>query len=128
MKASATPIIRAFGFRPVLMANAAICPLFMMSYGMFRPTTPHWRFSGAVGGRVFPLASGHRTNTLVFADVPPALMSRATSFASMAQQLSMGLGIGTSAMLLQLMQWCVHRRGAADQLRPISCRCFSSIG
>ena len=42
------------------------------------------------------------TNTLIFADVPPPLMSRATSFQSMAQQLSVSIGVGTGALLLHL--------------------------
>jgi hypothetical protein len=112
MKASATPIIRALGFRQVLMANAAIAALFMMSYSLFRPTTPHAAiFAALLAGGFFRSLQVTCTNTLVFADVPPAQMSRATSFASMAQQLSMGLGIGTSAMLLQVMH-SLHGGGA----------------
>jgi len=37
-----------------------------------------------------------------YADIPPPLMSRATPFASMAQQLSMSFGVGTGALLLHL--------------------------
>jgi EmrB/QacA subfamily drug resistance transporter len=104
MKATATPIIRALGFRQVLMANAAIAGLFMMSYGLFRPTTPHVAiFAALLAGGFFRSLQVTGTNTLVFADVPPAQMSRATSFASMAQQLSMSLGVGTSAMLLHVV-------------------------
>jgi EmrB/QacA subfamily drug resistance transporter len=105
LKASATPILRIFGFRTVLIGNAAICSLFMLSYGMFRPTTPHLViFCALLAGGFFRSLQVTSTNTMVFADVPPALMSRATSLASMAQQLWMGLGIGTSAFLLHLMQ------------------------
>ena len=39
-------------------------------------------------------------NTLGYSDVPASLMSRATPFASMAQQLAASLGIGTGALLL----------------------------
>ena len=105
MKASATPIIRAFGFRTVLVGNAAICSLFMLSYSLFRPTTPHLAiFLALLAGGFFRSLQVTSTNTLVFADVPPALMSRATSLASMAQQLWMSLGVGFSALFLHVVQ------------------------
>ena len=53
---------------------------------------------------------------MIFADVPPALMSRATSFQSMAQQLSVSIGVGTGALLLH-MTLLAHGRtslGAED--------------
>jgi len=49
-----------------------------------------------------------RINTLSYADVPPAMLSRATSLTSMAQQLSQTAGVATGALLLQLM---LVRRG-----------------
>jgi EmrB/QacA subfamily drug resistance transporter len=104
MKASATPILRAFGFRHVLIANAAICGLFMAGYGLFRPTTPSVVILATLlAGGFFRSLQVTSTNSLVFADVAPALMSRATSFASMAQQLWMTLGVGVSALLLRLV-------------------------
>jgi EmrB/QacA subfamily drug resistance transporter len=112
MKMSATPILRALGFRTVLTGNAAICAVFMMSYGLFRPTTPHLLiFVALLAGGFFRSLQVTGTNSLVFADVPQPLMSRATSFASMAQQLAMSLGIGTSALLLHLVH--VLRGGEA---------------
>jgi hypothetical protein len=39
-------------------------------------------------------------NALMFADVPPALMSRATSMSAVIQQLSLSLGISIGAMAL----------------------------
>jgi hypothetical protein len=42
-------------------------------------------------------------NTLSYADVPPAMLSRATSLTSMAQQLSQSVGVGTGALLLYAM-------------------------
>jgi len=104
MKMSAKPIIRTFGFRQVLIGNAVICALFMMSYGLFRPTTPHSLiFLALLAGGFFRSLQVTSTNTLVFADVPSGLLSRATSFASMSQQLAMSLGVGMSALLLHLV-------------------------
>jgi EmrB/QacA subfamily drug resistance transporter len=104
MKATATPILRSLGFRHVLIGNAAICGCFMAGYGLFRPSTPSLVILVTLlAGGFFRSLQVTSTNSLVFADVPPALMSRATSFASMAQQLWMTLGIGVSAMLLRLV-------------------------
>ena len=41
-------------------------------------------------------------NTIAYADVSPALMSRATSLVSMMQQLSVSFGVGTAALLLHI--------------------------
>jgi hypothetical protein len=42
-------------------------------------------------------------NTLGYADVPPGMLSRATSFSAMAQQLSQTAGVATAALLLHLV-------------------------
>jgi hypothetical protein len=41
--------------------------------------------------------------TLTYADISPAVLSRATSLGSVVQQLSMGFGISVSATLLGMM-------------------------
>jgi len=104
MKMTATPIIRAIGFRQVLIGNAVISSLFVLGCGLFRPTTPHAMiFLALLVGGFFRSLQFTATNTLSFADVPPPLMSRATSFVSMAQQLSISIGVGLSALVLHLM-------------------------
>jgi len=117
MKMTAAPIIRRFGFRPVLLGNAAISSLFLASYCLFAPTTPHWLiFLALLAGGFFRSLQFTSLNTLSFADVPAALMSRATSFVSMAQQLSVSIGVGAGALLLHLTL-ALHNRsvlGAGD--------------
>src|SRR6185437_7940389 len=99
----AAPIIRTFGFRRVLLGNAVISSLFVASYAFFSPETPHWLIVLALlSGGFFRSLQFTSTNTLIFADVPPPLMSRATSFQSMAQQLSVSIGVGAGALLLHL--------------------------
>jgi hypothetical protein len=103
MKITAAPIIRALGFRAVLIGNAAICSLFLASYSLFQASTPHWLiFLALLSGGFFRSLEFTSINTLSFADVPPGLMSRATTFQSMAQQLSTSIGIGTGALLLHV--------------------------
>jgi EmrB/QacA subfamily drug resistance transporter len=110
MKMTAAPIIRALGFRVVLIGNAVVSGVFVLSYALFRPDTPHWLiFAGLLIGGFFRSLQFTSINTLAFADVPPGQMSRATSFQSMAQQLSMSIGIGTGALILHVALALQHR-------------------
>jgi EmrB/QacA subfamily drug resistance transporter len=120
MKMTAAPIIRALGFRRVLVGNAAVSALFLASYSLFRPTTGHWLiFVALLAGGFFRSLEFTGINTLAFADVPPALMSRATSFQSMAQQLSVSVGVGTGALLLHVTLTITgHGALAADDFYP----------
>ncbi|HZT87551.1 MAG TPA: MFS transporter [Stellaceae bacterium] len=104
MKMTVSPIIRTLGFRNVLVANAAISALFLFGYSFFRPTTPHFViFLALLAGGFFRSLQMTGMNTLSYADVPSALLSRATSLTSMAQQLSQSVGVGTGALILYLL-------------------------
>jgi EmrB/QacA subfamily drug resistance transporter len=103
MKFTVGPIIRRFGFRTVLVGNGVISALIMMSYALFRPTTSHLAivFTLVTGG-FFRSLQMTALNALAYADVPPPMMSNASSLASMAQQLFMSLGVALAALLLHL--------------------------
>jgi EmrB/QacA subfamily drug resistance transporter len=104
MRVTATPIIRLLGFRRVLIGNSVISALFIMGYGLFAPRTPHAViFLALLAGGFFRSMQFTCVSTLAYADVEPAVMSRATSLASMAQQLSVSFGVGTAALLLHVM-------------------------
>ncbi|MGE0153577.1 MAG: MFS transporter [Reyranellaceae bacterium] len=103
MKMTAGPIIRAFGFRRVLIANAVISGLFLMGYSLFRPDTAHFViFLALLAGGFFRSLQFTAINTLSYADVSAPHMSKATSFASMMQQLSLSIGVGIGALLLHV--------------------------
>jgi MFS family permease len=103
MKVAATPTIRAFGFRLVLIGDAVIGSLFLLFYALFRPGTPHWViFVALLAGGFFRSLQMTSLNSLSYADVPPALLSRATSLTSMAQQLSQTAGVAAAALFLHL--------------------------
>ena len=116
-KAVVAPIIRAFGFRNVLIANTMISSAFLFGYSFFQPATPHFViFLALLAGGFFRSLQMTSLNTLSYADVPAGMLSRATSLTSMAQQLSQSIGVGTGALLLYLML-AVHRSavsGPAD--------------
>ena len=103
MKLTAAPILRAFGFRRVLIGNTILCAAFMATYGLFGPTTPHFVIiSTLLAGGFFRSLQFTSVNTLAFADVPHPSMSRATTLSSVAQQLAMTFGVGLGALLLHL--------------------------
>jgi EmrB/QacA subfamily drug resistance transporter len=104
MKVSVQPIIRAFGFRRVLIANTVICSAFLFSYSFFGPSTPHSViFMALLAGGFFRSLQMTSINTLSYADVPSNMLSRATSLTSMAQQLSQSMGVAAGAMFLYMM-------------------------
>ena len=112
MKMTAAHIIRALGFRLVLVGDAVVSALFLFSYSLFRPDTPHLViFLALLAGGFFRSLQMTSINTLSYADVPPAMLSRATSLTGMAQQLSQTVGVATGALLLQVV--LALRGGAA---------------
>ena len=101
MKTSAVRILRTLGFRLVLVGDAVISAAFLFGYSLFRPSTPHLViFLALLTGGFFRSLQMTSINTLSYADVPPGMLSRATSLTSMAQQLSQTAGVATAALLL----------------------------
>ena len=101
MKTSAVRVLRTLGFRIVLVGDAVISAAFLFGYSLFRPSTPHLViFLALLAGGFFRSLQMTSINTLSYADVPPAMLSRATSLTSMAQQLSQTAGVATAALLL----------------------------
>jgi EmrB/QacA subfamily drug resistance transporter len=102
MKATAAPILRFFGFRRVLIYNAMISAGFLACYGTFTPSTPaafmmsFFLVSGFVRSLEFT-----SLNAIAFADIDAAQMSRAVSFSSAAQQLSLSLGVAAGAAAIE---------------------------
>jgi EmrB/QacA subfamily drug resistance transporter len=103
MKIAAGPILRRFGFKRTMIANALVSAAFLASYAFFQPSTPGWIILMLllVGG-FFRSLQFTALNTIAYADVPAEKMSLATSFASMAQQLSMSIGVGVGALALHV--------------------------
>ena len=104
MKVIAPPILRRFGFRRLLMGNAALVAVSLASYGLFRPSWPYAIIIGCLilGGLLRSL-NFTCINAIGYADVPANRMSRATSLSSAAQQLSLSLGVAVAASLLAFL-------------------------
>jgi EmrB/QacA subfamily drug resistance transporter len=115
MKMSAQLFLRRFGFRTVLVSNTIISALSIIVCASFTAATPAIViFVLLLAGGFFRSLQYTSLNTLAFADIVPRKMSAATSFSSMMQQLSNGMGVALGAALLNgLVVW---RNGAGQGL------------
>jgi EmrB/QacA subfamily drug resistance transporter len=105
MKFTAQPIIRTFGFRRVLIVNCVIAAAFIAAGALFRPDMPHLVLIGCLlFGGFFRSLQFTSTNALTYADVSSEALSRATSFASVAQQVSISMGVAVAALILDGMR------------------------
>ena len=105
MKFTASTALRWFGFRPTLIVNGLISGAFMASYALFTAETPHWLiFLALLLGGFFRSLEFTALNALSYADIDPPRMSRATSFASVSQQMSGAVGVAVAAVCIQLIQ------------------------
>ena len=110
MKTLAARILHRFGFRPVLVANALVASLLLCGFGLFRADTPYPLIIGVllVSG-CFRSLQFTSLNAIIYAEVEPARMAKASSLAAMAQQLSMALGITIGGYALSVASLATGR-------------------
>ncbi len=102
MKVTAPPILRRFGFRTVIAFNAFISAVFIAAFGWITATTP-WPVVTAILliGGYFRSLEFTAFNAIGYADVPRERISQATSFAGVAQQVSVACGVSLAAFSLE---------------------------
>lgn len=102
MKFTAKPILRRFGFRAVMTVNAMVAAAMISVPALFTAATPAVVMLVAllIGG-FFRSLQFTSVNALGYADIDQERMSSATSLASVAQQLSLSLGVSIAALLLE---------------------------
>jgi MFS family permease len=97
-------VLRTFGFRRLLVGNACLAAAVTAGCGLLRPDTPAWLMvllvllSGCVRSIQYL-----GLNTISYADVPAAVLSKSTGVGGVAQQLARGFGIAVGAALLALI-------------------------
>lgn len=103
MKMAAPPILRRWGYRRVLSVNAILTGVTTMLCATFTEVTPVLLMTSVllIGG-FFRSLQFTAVNTLTFADISHAGMSRASSFSAMGQQLGVSLGVGVAACTLNI--------------------------
>jgi EmrB/QacA subfamily drug resistance transporter len=103
MKISAAPILRAYGFRPILIGSSLINVFFLMGCALFVPQTPHSAiFLFLLAGGFFRSLQFTALNTIAYAEIPEPMISRANTFYSMITQLTLSIGVAVGALLLNL--------------------------
>src|SRR6476659_8215207 len=102
MKTLAATVLKRFGFRRVLVANALFASALLASFGLFRPHTPHvFIIATLLVSGCFRSLQFTSLNAISYAEVDSPRMGQASSLAGMMQQLSLSLGIAIGGYLLQ---------------------------
>ena len=101
MKTFTSPILRRFGFRNVLITNGTLAALSIVAYSFLTASMPRVLMVAVLflGGLCRSMQFTSLT-TLAFADIPAEKMTRANTFLSTVQQMSMGMGVGVGAVAL----------------------------
>ena len=102
IKPATTPLLRRFGFRPVLIVASACVAASIALMALISVQTPLWViavllvFSGAARSTGFTAY-----NTIAFADIERAEMTDANTLASTLQQVAAGFGVAVGALALR---------------------------
>jgi len=113
-KSFVNPVVRRYGFRVVLTANALLiagCVAVFVAIGPGAPVVPLVLLLIAMG--VFRSLTFTSVNALGYSDLPPELMTNAATLVSTIQQLSFGIAIAAGALLLHAATF-VHGHAAAN--------------
>jgi EmrB/QacA subfamily drug resistance transporter len=103
MRFTFRPVLKLFGFRRLLICNALLIAAYLIACGFFTAATPFTVILLVllVGGFARSVQFT-AVQSLGYAEIPTAIMSRATSFSAMAQQLSQSFGVGLAALVVHL--------------------------
>ncbi|MGU3409826.1 MFS transporter [Microbacterium sp. M1A1_1b] len=102
IKPATTPLLRWFGYRPVIIVSSAVAALSVVAMAFLAPTTPFWLLavllvvSGAARSVGFTAY-----NTIAFADVEQADMTPANTLSSTLQQTAAGFGVAVAAVVIR---------------------------
>lgn len=120
MKTLAARIIRTFGFRNVMAINAVVSSVFLAACGLFTVTTPLLLIMIIlVVGGFFRSLQFTAINTVAYAEVEPAQMSRATTLVSVNQQLAISAGVAVGAFCVESTMVMRHMTQlSADDFGP----------
>ncbi|MEA2890968.1 MAG: hypothetical protein QOI05_1761 [Bradyrhizobium sp.] len=109
MKTLAARIIRTFGFRNIMVVNAVVSSIFLAACALFTASTPLLLIMIIlVVGGFFRSLQFTAINTVAYAEVEPAQMSRATTLVSVNQQLAISAGVAVGAFSVETTMLLHH--------------------
>ena len=110
MKTAVPVILRAFGFRRALTVNAVVTAGLISLCLTFVPGVSFaWIVAVLIVNGFFRSLQFTSLNTIAYADVDHARLSRATSLIAVAQQLSISIGVAIGALVVDLTLWARGR-------------------
>ncbi|MEM7695638.1 MAG: MFS transporter [Pseudomonadota bacterium] len=105
MKFTAQPIVRRFGFRTVLIWNGLISSTFLGAMALFAIDPPAIVIvSVLLVGGFFRSLQFTCLNSMAYAEVDQPRMSFATSLFSVAQQVSLAIGVAVAAAVIEIQR------------------------
>ncbi len=109
MKAAVASVLNRFGYRNVLLYNALVSSAFALACATFVPGMPFWAMIVILlSGGFFRSLQFTSINTIAYAEIEPAKMSRATALVAAAQQLSLSTGVAVGALAVETTLWLKH--------------------
>ncbi len=112
MKFGAGNILRRYGYRNLLIVNGVISCALMAAMGLFTPALPYLTMMVVLLlGGVSRSMQFTALNSIAYADVTTGQVARANGLYTVAQQLSLALGVAVAAAVLDFSQWW---RGGVD--------------
>jgi EmrB/QacA subfamily drug resistance transporter len=109
MKTLAARIIRTFGFRNMMTINAVVSSFFLAACALFTVATPLLLIMIIlVVGGFFRSLQFTAINTVAYAEIEPAQMSRATTLVSVNQQLAISAGVAIGAFSVESTLFLRH--------------------
>ena len=104
VRSGSRTLLRVLGFRHALVGGALLSALVTAIFGLLRADTPVWIIVVCVLGSGCVRSIQYLAlNTISFADVPSAMLSRSTSVSGVFQQLARGFGVALGAALLAIV-------------------------
>lgn len=108
-------MLRALGFRTLLIGNAVVCAAVIAGFALIRADTPHQViFLYVLLFGVVRSVQFMTTNTLTYADTPAHKLSSSTSLGGVVQQLTISFGVSVAAALLGVIAGPGRTPAAAD--------------
>src|SRR5262249_13834774 len=106
MKVTAARILKRFGFKAVLLVNGVISTAFLAGQGLFTPQTSHLVILAVLlAAGFFRSLQFTALNAISYSDIGQREMGPATSLYSVAQQLSLAMGVACAALVLEGAQY-----------------------
>ncbi len=103
MRRVAPHVLRRYGFRSVLVVNAALSGVSVAACGLICPGTPAWIIlMVVVVGGFFSALQFTSLNSLAYAEIARCDVGRATSLGSLVQRLSLGLSVAVGGVVVQI--------------------------